>query len=325
VIPACNEEGNIESLHAELVSTLQDLRTPWEIVFVDDGSTDSTWQIINTLHESDRRVKGVRLSRNFGHQCALVAGLRSAFGDVVISMDADLQHPPEVIPALVAEWAKGSKIVNTIRLSSDDATLVKKVTSWAFYAIFSWLSGVRLQNGAADFRLLDRKVLDQILRFEEDSLFLRGIVQWVGYPSSNVMFRGRNRLSGSTKYTFRRMLKLAWQGVSSFSLVPLRIGLIAGFTASLIAFLGVIYAIYSKLVVGSTIPGWTSTLAILSFLFGILFVYLGLLGEYVGRIVVEVRRRPRYLISERVGAKPPQDAEHSDGLASSPQIEAERH
>ena len=325
VIPACNEDGNIEDLHSELVSTLDALGAPWEIVFVDDGSTDNTWHTIDALYERDERVRGVRLSRNFGQQCALIAGLEYASGDVVISMDADLQHSPAVIPALIAEWANGSKVVNTIRVSPDDATLFKKVTSRAFYAVFSWLGGVKLHSGVADFRLLDRKVLNEILRFEEDPLFLRGIVQWVGYPSSNVTFRGRSRRSGSTKYTFRRMAKLAWQGVSSFSLVPLRIGLIAGLLATLIAFLSVFYAIYSKIVSGSAIPGWASTVAILSFLFGILFIYLGLLGEYVGRIVVEVRRRPRYLVSERVGFKKTQGNANADRPHISPRSKIEHY
>jgi len=301
VVPAFNEAGNIRSLYSEVTETLSASKTPWEIIFVDDGSTDSTWEIITGLQRDNGRVRGVRLSRNFGHQSALIAGLRHARGEVVISMDADLQHTPAVIPRLVDEWRRGSKVVNTICLPPQDATLFKRMTSRAFYAIFSWLGGVKLQSGMADFRLLDRQVLNDILQFQEDPLFLRGVVQWVGYPRSNITFRGRSRLSGSTKYTFRRMLKLAWQGVSSFSLVPLRIGVITGLSASFLALCSVIYAIYSKVISGSAIPGWASTVAILSFLFGILFAYLGLLGEYIGRVIVEVRGRPRYLVSELAG------------------------
>jgi len=303
VIPVFNEDGNLLNLYSEIHGVLEKSDFPWEIVYVDDGSTDSTWQLILDLHRKDSRVRGVRLSRNFGHQCALIAGLRHARGDVVISMDGDSQHPPKVVSALVEEWRAGSKIVNTIRLDPPDVALFKKITSRFYYRLFSWLGGVNLREGMADFRLLDRQVLNDILDFKEDPLFLRGVVQWVGYPSTTITFQGRKRLSGTTKYTLRRMLKLAWHGVSSFSLIPLRIGVLVGVLASILAFCSVVYAIYSKVVSGSAIPGWASTVAILSFLFGILFIYLGLLGEYLGRVVVEVRRRPRYLVSELVGVE----------------------
>lgn len=301
VVPAWNEVGNVERLHALLDEALASIGMPWEVIFVDDGSTDGTWDVVRALHDRDTRVRGVRLSRNFGHQCALLAGLGQAGGDAVVSMDADLQHPPEIVPALVEAWRRGSRIVHTVRIDAHGPGLLKRLSSRAFYAVFAWLGGLELRHGMADFRLLDRQVLDDILSFRENPLFLRGVVQWVGYPSSTVTFRGGTRFSGSTKYTLQRMLKFAWHGVSSFSLVPLRIGIIIGLGASLLAFLGVAYAIYGKLVTGSAIPGWASTVAILSFLFGVLFVYLGLLGEYVGRIVVEVRRRPRFLVSELIG------------------------
>jgi len=301
VVPAFNEERNLEKLYLELSKVLTVLGMPWEIVFADDGSRDNTWQTIKILHGKDQRVRGVRLSRNFGHQHALLAGLSNATGDAVVTMDADLQHPPALILQLVEEWQKGSKIVKTVRIDTEKTSRFKRMTSSIYYRIFTYLSGVEIRNGMADFRLLDRQVLEDILKFKEEGLFLRGIVEWVGYASSTVAFECGSRFSGESRYTVSKMLRLAWYGVSSFSLVPLRLVVIIGFISSGVAFMGILYAIFSKLLVAATIPGWTSSVAIISFLFCVLFFVLGVLGEYVGRVLVEVRERPRFLISETLG------------------------
>lgn len=301
VIPAYNEAQNLKELHARLRVVLSELAMPHEIVFVDDGSSDGTWTGILALNAVDQTVKGVRLSRNFGHQYALLAGLRHAVGDAVIAMDADLQHPPEVILLLVREWQKGNKIVNTLRLDPKDFSFAKKILARGFYRLFSLLSGVKLEHGMADFRLLDRQVVDELLKFREEGLFLRGLVQWIGYPSSSVRFQSEPRFSGVTKYTLYRMLKFAWHGVSSFSIVPLRIGVLLGIVTSLASFYWLAEALYIRLVTGTAVPGWASTVGILSLLFGIQFIFLGLLGEYIGRILVQVRQRPLYLVADTVG------------------------
>jgi dolichol-phosphate mannosyltransferase len=305
VVPAYNEQGNLFKLCAELAKVLSALELTWEILFVDDGSTDDTWKDIESLYKDDPRVHGIRLSRNFGHQNALIAGLSYAGGRAVISMDADLQHPPDVIPLLVDEWRKGYKIVKTVRRDPENISAFKRWTSRLYYRLFSYLSGVEIQSGMADFRLLDRQVLGELLQFKEEGLFLRGLIQWVGYPSSNVVFDCGTRFSGATKYTLKKMLRFAWHGISSFSLVPLRVGILLGLFSSAIAFIGVFYAILSKLFDGHTVPGWASSLAIISFLFGVLFVFLAILAEYMGRILEEVRGRPRFIVSERLDTTPP--------------------
>ena len=301
IIPVYNEAGNLERLTRELRDTLENFELDWEILFVDDGSSDNTWAIIEARHMADDRVKGLRLSRNFGHQYALLAGLANGTGDALITMDGDMQHPVAIIPELVNEWRHGSMIVHTKRIDPPSLPFFKKLTSRLYYRIFSYLSGVKIENGMADFRLLDREVVREILTFSEEGLFFRGIAQWVGYRSSTVPFTSNARFSGASKYNLKKMFRLAWNGITSFSIVPLRLGIFLGFITSLIAFAEIIYAVTVKIFTDSAVPGWASAVSIISFLFGVLFILLGIVGEYIGRILVEVRKRPRYIIAGQAG------------------------
>jgi dolichol-phosphate mannosyltransferase len=302
VVPAFNEASNLEPFFEELEPVLRETRLPWELILVDDGSRDETWQRIRVLHDRDPRVRGVRFSRNFGHQYALLAGLSRSRGDAIVTMDADLQHPPAVIVRMLEEWRKGSQIVHTVREDSGSEPLFKRMSSRLFYRVFSFLSGTRLSSGMADFRLVDKRVARSLLDFPEEGVFLRGLVHWIGFPSSSVSFACQPRFSGSTSYTVRRMLRFAWTGVTSFSLVPLRLCIVLGFLTSGFAFEQLLEALYRKLVLNANVPGWTQTMVVLSFLFGVLFILLGILGEYVGRVLIEVRRRPRFIVRDELGA-----------------------
>jgi len=301
VLPAYNEAENLREVYSSFAKVLDSLGLPWELIIADDGSQDGTWHELLTLHKTDMRVKGVQLSRNFGHQYALFAGLSHAAGAAVISMDADLQHPPELIPTLVEQWRAGYKIVNTVRQDPPTLSTFKRATSALYYRVLSKLSGVPMRKGMSDCRLLDRQVLEELLSFGEAGLFLRGLVVWMGYPTTWVPFECRERLRGRSKYTVRKMALFALDGVTSFSVVPLRIGILVGGLTSMLAFGELIYALVMKLSGGKTVPGWASGVSVVSFLFGVLFILMGLIGEYVGRILVEVRRRPRFLINATVG------------------------
>ncbi len=304
VVPAYNEEGNIQKLYDEVMKNI-DHQTFLELIFVDDGSKDNTWQLIRKLHNEDHRVVGMRFSRNFGHQYALLAGLSAAKGDSVITMDADLQHPPELIPVMVEKWQEGYKIVKTVRKDNERISFFKRITSHFFYKVFSFLCGVELSDGMADFRLLDRLVVEHIIQNREVSLFLRGLIEWVGFESSIIEYTSKDRFSGKTKYSFMKMIRLAWAGITSFSIIPLRFGIILGLLSSSYAFYRLFYAVYIKLFTNAAVPGWASIIGVLSLLFGFLFILLGIIGEYIGRILIQVQGRERFIVSERTESVAP--------------------
>jgi glycosyltransferase involved in cell wall biosynthesis len=302
VVPAFNEAENIPLLHRLVSEVLQGcIPQQWELIFIDDGSRDATWSAISQLAAETPNVRGIRLSRNFGHQYALLAGMEMADGQAVIMMDCDLQHPVEMLPLLLQKWREGFMVVKTLRQDIDDIGWFKSWSSRTFYRLFSFLSGVDLRPGLADFRLLDRKALEEMLRFREEGLFLRGLTEWIGFPSCAIPYQPGKRLHGQSQYSLQKMVKLGWRGVSSFSIMPLRIGILIGLIGSLLSALSILYAFFGRFFGKGLVPGWASTLMVLSLLFFLLFIYLGVLGEYIGRMVIEVRRRPRFIISETRG------------------------
>ncbi len=300
IIPVYNEESNILPLYNAVITSVQPLNREFEIIYVDDGSRDKSFELVKTLSSKDKQVNGISLSRNFGHQIALTAGMQHARGQIIITMDADLQHPPEIIPQLLKEHSLGYDIVNTCRIDSEKTGHFKKITSRFFYRFINILADVSIPESSSDFRLMSRKALDCFLQFNERDRFTRGLVSWMGFRQSVVNYKSPPRISGKTKYTIRKMLHFAMDGITSFSARPLRI---ASYTGALIFFIGLIYAIYAIIqhVTGKTIPGWTSLLVTVLILGGIQLLSLGIIGEYLARIFNESKARPLYFIKDQTG------------------------
>jgi dolichol-phosphate mannosyltransferase len=305
VVPAFEEAGNLFELYRQLGAVVDNLDLSWELVFADDGSRDPTWREICLLHAAHPRVRGIRLVRNFGHQFALLAGIAHARGRAVVMMDADLQHPPAVVESMIGLWRDGYKVVQAIRQDDGQVPWRKRWTSRLFYRVHSFLSGVELREGAADFRLLDREVVDVLLQLPEAGLFLRGLIQWLGFPTTELTYKVRPRFVGQSKYSLIKMLALAWDGISSFSIVPLRLGIVFGLVTGGLAIVELGYVVAVRAFSDAVVPGWASAIGVTSLLFAMLFFMLGVIGEYIGRILIEVRRRPRFVVAEGVGLEIP--------------------
>lgn len=302
VVPSHNEGDNLPVLHRALIATLDGEQIDFELIIVDD-STDETWSVIRDLARQDARVRGIRFTRRFGQQAALLAGMAAARGDAVITMDADLQHPPDVIPSLLHEWRRGFKVVETARDDSRSAGVVQRTASRWFYRVFAFATGVPLRPSAGDFRLLDRTVVDELMKLDEGEYFIRALVAWLGHPSAVVEYRAARRLAGTTSYSWLRRVRLASSGIVSFSVIPLRVGIAIGLFTAAAAFVELAYAIVMKLR-GETVPGWASLIAVVAFLFGVQFVLIGLLGAYLGRVHLASKRRPLYVVAETAEAEP---------------------
>ena len=304
VLPAHNEAGNISAIAAAIAQAMA-LAASYEIVFVDDGSADGTLAAIRAAAR-DPAIRYVSFTRNFGHQAALRAGMRHARGRAVIVMDSDFEHPPELIPKLVAAWNGGAKIVAT-RRDDDGVPAGKRLSSRLYYRVLDAIGDVRIEPGSADFMLLDRAVVDVINALEDQDLFLRGLVRWLGFPLVTIPYTRGQRQSGESSFSLRRMVELALTGIAAHSVRPLRfaIWLALGFAA--LGFLFVLYAVVSFLFVQHTVAGWSSIVAVIAILGAAQLLVLGIIGEYVGRILRETRRRPSYIVAETEAerAKPP--------------------
>ncbi len=300
VIPTFNEEGNIEKLYESLLAVLSELSIEkFEIIFINDGSTDNSLKIIKKLNAINNQVKYINLSRNFGHQCALKAGLDHAIGEAVISMDADMQHPPELIKTLYNTWKQGYEVVYTLRKDSTELPFLKRKTSQWFYKLINYLSSTKVEAGAADFRLLDRKVVDALKSFNESHLFIRGIIPWLGFNQIGIEYTPQNRFSGASKYTFKQMLRLALTGITSFSAKPLYFSIYFGLFFAFLAFLYGVYALYIAAFTNQALQGWTSIIASVLFIGGIQLIMLGIIGEYLGKLFIQSKNRPNYIVSDK--------------------------
>lgn len=305
-----NEASNVTALVSAVGEALEPLEVSYELLLVSDGATDGTWPAIVAASQRDPRVRGIALSRNFGHQHALLAGYHYARGAAVISMDGDLQHPPSKLPELYEAWRRGYKVVSTRRIDGATTTPFKRLTSRYFYWFFSRLSGVALSPGSSDFRLLDRAVLEELKRVNDLDLFLRGLVTWLGFESTTISYHVAERFSGQSKYDLKRMLRFSLAAMTSFSVLPLRLGIWLGFLTSGLAFVEICYILleWSR---GRTVPGWASLMTVMSLMFGVLFVLLGIIGTYLGKVYEMLKGRPRFVVSEVTPVLPEPAAERS--------------
>jgi len=304
VVPSKNEEAVLRQTHERLTRVLEHDITDFEIVYVDDGSTDSTFNLLCEIQNKDRRAKVVQLSRNFGQQVAITAGIEHASGSAVVVIDADLQDPPEVIPLMIERWREGFDVVYGLRIKRDGETLFKLSSAKAFYWFVNHVSSMPIPADTGDFRLMDRKVIDALLRMPERDRFLRGMVNWVGFKQVAVPYERYSRQAGETKYPFLRMLRLAMDGVTSFSMLPLKMATWLGFSASTIAMILICYAMFVHAFTSRWITGWTSLFIAVLFMGGAQLICLGIIGEYIGRVYGETKNRPLYFVQQRVGFEP---------------------
>jgi glycosyltransferase involved in cell wall biosynthesis len=301
VVPVYNEEANLRELHRRLTLALSPVEASYEILLVDDGSHDASFQTMVEIRAGDARVRCVRLLRNFGHQVAVAAGLDFSDGQCVVTMDADLQHPPELIPELLRHWAEGYEVVSTRRDDGPEIGRFKRWTSRLFYRAMSALSDVTLDPGSADFRLLDARVVDALRSLRERGHFLRGLVTWLGFREISVPYRAGPRFAGASKYSMRSMVRLAADGITSFSSVPLHLSTYLGFAVSLLSFAYAGYAVYAHVFTNRTVEGWTSVMVAVLFLAGVQLISLGIIGAYLARVFQELKGRPLYLVRDTVG------------------------
>jgi len=298
VIPAYNEEKNIPLLYERIITLMNGFGDNWELIFVNDGSTDKTLTVLNELTEKDKRIKYLNLSRNFGHQAALSAGLKFASGKAVISMDCDLQDPPEVIKQMIEKWKDGNHIVYARRRNFRKDNFVKRLGSKIYYRIMSKFTRIDIPKNVGDFRLVDQKVLSEINQMPEHSRYLRGMVAWTGFKHDFVDYQRPDRQKGESNYTLGKLAKLGMDGVFNFSMLPLRIGFLLGLISTISGFGLLLYQVFDVLINGVYYHLYKWLVVILFIFMGFMFMLFWIIGEYIGKIYDDVRRRPLYVISE---------------------------
>ena len=295
IIPAFNEAENIPVICSEIISIFEGLTYNYEIILVADGCTDNTLDVINELVTSNKHILYIEFSRNFGHQLALKAGLDHTSGDCAISLDCDMQHPPELIPSLLTKWEEGYEVVYTIRKEDKNLPLLKRITSKLFYKTLNSLSNVELETGSADFRLIDKKVVIVIRNFLETEPFLRGLFKWIGFRQYAIEYEPTPRFSGKSKYNVKKMVGFALQGVTSFSVKPLYGAIYLGFTFSLLSIIYIPYVLHA-IYTGKQVSGWASTIMTVVFFGGLQLIILGIIGIYIGKMFIQSKHRPNYII-----------------------------
>lgn len=295
IAPVYNEEDTLPHFYQRLVSVMEEVGDPFELIFINDGSRDSSYQKMLELHTKDPRVRIIDFSRNFGHQIAISAGLDYARGQAVIIMDTDLQDPPEVIPHLIARWKDGAEVVYAQRSTRKGETRFKLLTASAFYRLIGRLTSVAIPRDTGDFRLIDRSVVNALITMREHHRFMRGLSAWVGFRQEAVLYNRQERFAGSTHYPLRKMISFSMDAITSFSHIPLQLATTCGFIFAGISLVGIIIAVLLRIFTGA-IVGQASTLIMVLFLGGVQLIFLGIIGEYLGRIYDEVRARPLYIV-----------------------------
>ena len=300
VVPVFNEEDNLHEFYKQATIVMQKEKYDYNLIFVDDGSRDSSALILSELSKQDAHVEAYLLSRNYGHQMALTCGLDHADGDAVITMDGDLQHPPELIPQLLRLWEQGNEIVLTKRMATEDAGFFKNITSSLYYKLINTLSNVEITPGGSDFRLMDRIAVDAFKQYRERARFIRGLVNTLGFKVSVLEFVAPPRFAGHSKFNLKKMLHFALDGITAFSNLPLRWSLYIGLFCGLCSILLLGHVFFVKFVTNDAVPGWATTTVCVLFLGGIQLVGIGILGEYIGRIFEEIKHRPLYLVARHI-------------------------
>ena len=296
VVPVYNEEENIAHFARAVADVMERLPYHYELLFIDDGSSDRSREILRTLGAQDAHIGSIFLARNYGHQLALTCGIDHADGDAVITMDGDMQHPPELLPQLIARWEEGFDIVQTVRLTTEGVSLFKRATSKYYYRLLNLLTDVEIQEGGSDFRLMDRKAVLALRRYREHARFIRGMVGALGFRRTTVDFVAQARYAGSSKFSLRRMISFALDGIFAYSIKPLRTALYAGIVSALLAVVLFLHVLVETLR-GETVPGWSTIVVCSLFFGGMQMMMLGVCGEYIARILQEVKNRPLYLVA----------------------------